>query len=125
MIILAIASTFFYPICPEPISLSADFIGGVSFRDVDLSLSKSPKERAEYLQIVFAPIFFVSQGVLVDLRAVIPVTWTDIPLIGTPNQRGEPGPAGRSTAIVLYGQHQKIRSKELMPDTSTPGTVVI
>ncbi len=71
--IFAMMFAFFYAICAEMVGLSAivgAFIAGVSFKDVELNQSKSLKEGAEYLQIVFASIFFVSLGILVDLRAV-------------------------------------------------------
>ncbi|WP_440951344.1 cation:proton antiporter [Methanosphaerula subterraneus] len=73
--IFAMMFAFFYAICAEMVGLSAivgAFIAGVSFKDVELNQSKSLKEGAEYLQIVFASIFFVSLGILVDLRAVTP-----------------------------------------------------
>jgi Kef-type K+ transport system membrane component KefB len=73
--IFAMMFAFFYAICAELVGLSAiigAFIAGVSFKDVELNQSKSLKEGAEYLQIIFASIFFVSLGVLVDLRAVTP-----------------------------------------------------
>ncbi len=71
--IFAMMFAFFYAICAEMVGLSAivgAFIAGVSFKDVELDQSKSLKEGAEYLQIIFASIFFVSLGILVDLRAV-------------------------------------------------------
>jgi Kef-type K+ transport system membrane component KefB len=73
--IFAMMFAFFYAICAELVGLSAiigAFIAGVSFKDVELNQSKSLKEGAEYLQIIFASIFFVSLGILVDLRAVTP-----------------------------------------------------
>ncbi|WP_440950810.1 cation:proton antiporter [Methanosphaerula subterraneus] len=73
--IFAMMFAFFYAICAEMVGLSAivgAFIAGVSFKDVELNQSKSLKEGAEYLQIIFASIFFVSLGILVDLRAVTP-----------------------------------------------------
>jgi Kef-type K+ transport system membrane component KefB len=73
--IFAMMFAFFYAICAEMVGLSAivgAFIAGVSFKDVELNQSKSLKDGAEYLQIIFASIFFVSLGVLVDLRAVTP-----------------------------------------------------
>ena len=48
------------------------FIAGVSFEGVRLYQSKSLKEGAEYLQIIFASIFFVSLGILADFHALTP-----------------------------------------------------
>jgi Kef-type K+ transport system membrane component KefB len=59
----------------ELVGLSAivgAFIAGVSFEGVRLYRSKSLKEGAEYLQIIFASIFFVSLGVLADFHALTP-----------------------------------------------------
>lgn len=73
--IFAMMFAFFYAICAEMVGLSAivgAFIAGVSFKDVKLNQSRSLKEGAEYLQIIFASIFFVSLGIIADLRAVTP-----------------------------------------------------
>lgn len=73
--IFAMMFAFLYAICAELVGLSAivgAFIAGVSFKDVELVQSKSLKEGAEYLQIIFASIFFVSLGIITDLRAVTP-----------------------------------------------------
>lgn len=73
--IFAMMFAFFYAICAEMVGLSAivgAFIAGVSFKDVELNQSKSLKEGAEYLQIIFASIFFVSLGIITNLRAVTP-----------------------------------------------------
>lgn len=59
----------------ELIGLSAivgAFIAGVSCREVALCHSKDPREGAEYLQVIFAAIFFVSLGIIVDLHAITP-----------------------------------------------------
>jgi Kef-type K+ transport system membrane component KefB len=73
--IFAMMLAFLYAMCAEAVGLSAivgAFIAGVSFKDVELVQSRSLKEGAEYLQIVFASIFFVSLGIIADLHAVTP-----------------------------------------------------
>ena len=60
---------------PRLVGLSAivgAFIAGVSFEGVRLYQSKSLKEGADYLQIIFASIFFVSLGILADFHALTP-----------------------------------------------------
>ncbi|OPY32834.1 MAG: putative cation:proton antiport protein [Methanoregula sp. PtaU1.Bin006] len=71
--IFAMMLAFLYAMCAEAVGLSAivgAFIAGVSFKDVRLHRSHSLKEGAEYLQIIFASIFFVSLGIIADLHAV-------------------------------------------------------
>lgn len=71
--IFAMMMAFLYALCAEAVGLSAivgAFIAGVSFESVKLTQSRNFKEGAEYLQIIFASIFFVSLGVLADLRAL-------------------------------------------------------
>ncbi len=73
--IFAMMLAFLYAMIAEAVGLSAivgAFIAGVSFKDVELRQSHSLKEGAEYLQIIFASIFFVSLGIIADLRAVTP-----------------------------------------------------
>ena len=73
--IFAMMLAFLYAMCAEAVGLSAivgAFIAGVSFKDVELSQSHNLKEGAEYLQIIFASIFFVSLGIIADLHAVTP-----------------------------------------------------
>jgi len=73
--IFAMMVAFFYGMTAEIIGLSAivgAFVAGVSLEGVDLKNSKSFKEGAEYLRIIFASVFFVSLGVLADVRAM---TW--------------------------------------------------
>ena len=73
--ITALAIAFFYAMVAELIGLSAivgAFIAGVSCREVALCHSKDPREGAEYLQVIFAAIFFVSLGIIVDLHAITP-----------------------------------------------------
>ncbi len=71
--IFAMMLAFLYAIGAELVGLSAivgAFIAGVSFKDVKLHQSRSLKEGAEYLQIVFASIFFVSLGIIADFHAL-------------------------------------------------------
>ncbi|MEN6394926.1 MAG: cation:proton antiporter [Methanoregula sp.] len=73
--IFAMMVAFLYALCAEAVGLSAivgAFIAGVSFESVELSHSRNFKEGAEYLQIIFASIFFVSLGIIADLKAVTP-----------------------------------------------------
>jgi Kef-type K+ transport system membrane component KefB len=71
--IFAMMLAFLYAIGAELVGLSAivgAFIAGVSFKKVELHQSRSLKEGAEYLQIIFASIFFVSLGVIADFHAL-------------------------------------------------------
>ncbi|MDD1713518.1 MAG: cation:proton antiporter [Methanoregulaceae archaeon] len=71
--IFAMMVAFLYAMCAEAVGLSAivgAFIAGVSFERVEVSHSRNFKEGAEYLQIIFASIFFVSLGILADIKTV-------------------------------------------------------
>jgi Kef-type K+ transport system membrane component KefB len=73
--IFAMMVAFLYAMCAEAVGLSAivgAFIAGVSFEGVQLAHSRNFREGAEYLQIIFASIFFVSLGILADIRAITP-----------------------------------------------------
>ena len=73
--IFAMMMAFFYAMMAELTGLSAiigAFIAGVSFEGVRLVHCRDIKEGAEYLQIIFASIFFVSLGILADLRQLTP-----------------------------------------------------
>jgi Kef-type K+ transport system membrane component KefB len=73
--IFAMMLAFLYAIGAELVGLSAivgAFIAGVSFESIELQQSKCPKEGAEYLRIIFAAVFFVSLGIIADLRALTP-----------------------------------------------------
>ncbi len=75
LFIFAMMMAFLYALMAELTGLSAivgAFIAGVSFEGVRLSHSHDLKAGAEYLQIIFASIFFVSLGVLADFRALTP-----------------------------------------------------
>ncbi len=63
---------FLYAMVAEMIGLSAivgAFVAGVSLEAITLKNSRSFKEGAEYLRIVFGSIFFISLGVLADIQA--------------------------------------------------------
>jgi Kef-type K+ transport system membrane component KefB len=73
--ITALAIAFLYAMVAELIGLSGivgAFIAGVSCREITLCHSRDPREGAEYLQVIFAAVFFVSLGIIVDLRALTP-----------------------------------------------------
>jgi Kef-type K+ transport system membrane component KefB len=73
--IFAMMMAFLYAMGAEAVGLSpivGAFIAGVSFEGVELLHSRNPKEGAEYLKIIFASIFFVSLGILADVKAVTP-----------------------------------------------------
>jgi len=69
--IIAMAIAFFYAFVAEVIGLSAivgAFLAGTMFASTPLR--EEFTEGAGYLGAIFTPIFFISLGVLVDLRAV-------------------------------------------------------
>lgn len=71
----ALMIAFAYAFLAELVGLSAivgAFIAGVSFCEVCLQHSRDIREGAEYLQVIFAAIFFVSLGVLADFRTLTP-----------------------------------------------------
>lgn len=73
--ILAMMIAFAYAMIAEALDLSAivgAFLAGISLSGVVVRQAKSFKEGAEYLSIIFASIFFVSLGVLVNIRVVTP-----------------------------------------------------
>lgn len=75
LFIFAMMMAFFYAMMAELTGLSAivgAFIAGVSFEGVHLVHGRDIKEGAEYLQIIFASIFFVSLGILADLHQLTP-----------------------------------------------------
>jgi Kef-type K+ transport system membrane component KefB len=68
--ITAVAIAFAYSVVAELIGLSAivgAFLAGMSLENLRI---KSYREGSAYLEIIFAAIFFISLGVLVNLRAV-------------------------------------------------------
>ncbi len=71
--IFAMMMAFLFAILAELFGLSAivgAFVAGVALEGVKLQHSKDFKEGAEYVRILFAAMFFVSLGVLVDLSAL-------------------------------------------------------
>jgi Kef-type K+ transport system membrane component KefB len=77
--IFSMIVAFFYAMVAEAIGLSAivgSFVAGVSLEGAHLRCSKDFKEGAEYLRIIFASIFFVSLGVLVDFSSIeLSILW--------------------------------------------------
>jgi Kef-type K+ transport system membrane component KefB len=71
--IFAIMIAFLYAMAAEFVGLSAivgSFLAGASFAGVKLKKGAIFREGAEHLQIIFASIFFVSLGVIIDLHYV-------------------------------------------------------
>jgi Kef-type K+ transport system membrane component KefB len=77
--IFAMMVAFLYSITAEVVGLSAivgAFLAGASFDAAHLKRAAVFKEGAEHLQIIFASIFFISLGVLMDLRVItVSVLW--------------------------------------------------
>ncbi|MFC1864955.1 cation:proton antiporter [Chloroflexota bacterium] len=84
--ILAIMASFLYAMVAEIIGLSAiigAFLAGVSLAQVKLKHSKSFRNGAEHLQVIFASIFFISLGVLLDLHVItLDLIWFILILTG-------------------------------------------
>jgi len=73
--IFTIMVAFLYALAAEFVGLSAivgSFMAGASFSGVKLTRGYAFREGAEHLQIIFASIFFVSLGVIMDLHFVTP-----------------------------------------------------
>ncbi|MDD4874676.1 MAG: cation:proton antiporter [Dehalococcoidales bacterium] len=71
--IFAIMAAFFYALSAELFGLSAiigSFLAGASFANVKLKRGEIFKEGADHLQIIFASIFFVSLGVILDINSI-------------------------------------------------------
>ncbi len=69
---------FFYAMAAEMLHLSAivgAFIAGISLAGTVVRRSKDYRQGAEYLNIIFASIFFVSLGILVDIHIVTPAVF--------------------------------------------------
>jgi Kef-type K+ transport system membrane component KefB len=77
--IFAIMIAFLYALAANYVGLSAivgSFLAGASFAGVKLKRGNIFKEGAEHLQIIFASIFFVSLGVIMDLHVItLDVLW--------------------------------------------------
>ncbi len=73
--IFAMMVAFFYALASELVGLSAivgAFLAGISLAGVKVKQGHIFKEGAEHLQIIFASIFFISLGVILDLHVVTP-----------------------------------------------------
>ena len=73
--IFAMMIAFLYGVIAQIAGLSAivgAFLAGISFTGVGLKHSKSFKDGAEYLQVIFASVFFISLGILLDIHTL---TW--------------------------------------------------
>lgn len=71
--IYAMMIAFLYSMAAEFVGLSAivgSFLAGASFAGIQLKSGKIFKEGAEHLQIIFASIFFISLGVLIDFHII-------------------------------------------------------
>jgi Kef-type K+ transport system membrane component KefB len=71
--IFAMMIAFLYAMFASLVGLSpivGAFIAGVSLGGVNLCHGKSLREGADYLQIIFASIFFVSLGILIDVHTL-------------------------------------------------------
>ncbi|MDD5338263.1 MAG: cation:proton antiporter [Dehalococcoidales bacterium] len=71
--IATIMIAFLYAVAARLVGLSAivgSFLAGASFARVKLTHGHVFREGAEHLQIIFASIFFVSLGIIMDLRSV-------------------------------------------------------
>ena len=77
--ILAMMIAFLYAMIADVIGLSAivgSFLAGVELTGVVIKQGMSFKEGAEYLQIIFASIFFVSLGILADFHVLtLQILW--------------------------------------------------
>jgi len=77
--IFAMMIAFIYAMIAELIGLSAivgAFLAGVALEGVSTKRSKNFKEGAEFLQIIFASIFFVSLGVLANFKLLtLDIVW--------------------------------------------------
>ena len=71
--IFAIMTAFLYSIGAEAAGLSAvvgSFLAGVAFASMELKQGAIFRRGAEHLKIIFASIFFISLGVLLDIHAI-------------------------------------------------------
>lgn len=84
--IFAIMIAFLYALAAEFVGLSAivgSFLAGASFAGVILTRGEIFREGAEHLQIIFASVFFVSLGVIMDLHYVnLNLLWFVLALSG-------------------------------------------
>jgi Kef-type K+ transport system membrane component KefB len=71
--VLGLLTAFTYALIAEHLGLSAivgAFVAGIVFEGIKVSKSRSVHLGAEYVRAAFGAVFFVSLGVLADLRTV-------------------------------------------------------
>jgi Kef-type K+ transport system membrane component KefB len=71
--VLGLLTAFFYALVAEHLGLSAivgAFVAGVVFEGIRINKSRSVHLGAEYVRAAFGAVFFVSLGVLADLRVL-------------------------------------------------------
>ena len=77
--IFAVMIAFFYALTSEFVGLSAivgSFLAGISLAGLKVHRGHVFKEGAEHLQIIFASIFFISLGVILDLHVItVSLVW--------------------------------------------------
>ncbi len=76
--VFVVMTAFVYAMIAEALHLSAivgAFIAGISLEGVKISHAKNFKIGCEYLYIIFASIFFVSLGILVDIHVITPAVF--------------------------------------------------
>ena len=82
----AMLTAFVYAMAAEALGSSAifgAFIAGLSLEGVGVRVSRNFRDGADYLRIIFASVFFVSLGVLVDIRVLTPeLLWFTLALTG-------------------------------------------
>ena len=83
--IFAIMVAFLYSLVAELVGLSAiigSFLAGVALTRVKLRHGAAFREGAEHLQIIFASIFFISLGILLDFHVItLDLLWFMLALI--------------------------------------------
>lgn len=86
LFIFTIMVAFLYAMAAELVGLSAivgSFLAGATFSGVKLTRGHVFREGAEHLQVIFASIFFVSLGVIMDLHDVnLSLLWFVLALTG-------------------------------------------
>jgi Na+:H+ antiporter len=76
--IFAMMVAFFYAILAEVVGLSGivgSFLAGASFAGIQLKKGHIFHEGAGHLQVIFASIFFISLGVIMDFHAITGSVW--------------------------------------------------
>jgi Kef-type K+ transport system membrane component KefB len=82
LFIASIMFCFLYAALAEIVGLSAivgAFLSGAALEGVRSKTSKDLKEGAEYLQVIFGAIFFISLGILANMREL---TFSVLPFLG-------------------------------------------